>query len=107
MKEAPAAVVEEEPDLFSFAAAAEVPPAYSEATSQEIDCEVSKLISTAYRRAEELLAENKEKLERLATTLIERETMDGKEVEAIFSPAPAAETADEERECSSEEETAP
>ena len=87
--------------------AAEVPPAYSEATSQEIDCEVSKLISTAYRRAEELLAENKEKLECLATTLIERETMDGKEVEALFSPAPAAETADGERECASEEETAP
>jgi cell division protease FtsH len=66
--------------------AAELPPAYSEATSREIDAEVSSLIADAYARAEKLLAENRDKLERLATTLIERETMDGAEVDALFAP---------------------
>ncbi len=71
-----------EPNTFS---AASLPPAFSEATSQAIDAEVSKLISDAYAKAETLLSDNKEKLELLAKTLLERETMDGKDVEELLS----------------------
>ncbi len=70
-----------EPNQFS---AASLPPAFSEATSQAIDAEVSKLIADAYAKAEKLLGENKEKLELLAKTLLERETMDGKDVEELL-----------------------
>lgn len=68
---------------------AAVPPAFSAETSREIDAEVTKLVSDAYRKAEELISENRDKLELLAKTLLERETMDGREVEellGIFRP---------------------
>ena len=75
-----------EPSSFS---AAELPPAFSEETSREIDAEVSKLVNDAYARAEKTLAENKALLERLAERLIEKETMDGREVEELVgNPAP-------------------
>ena len=69
-----------EPNAWS---AAENPPAYSEATSQAIDAEVSQLIESAYARAEKLIADNRETLEKLAKTLFEKETMDGRDVEAL------------------------
>ena len=58
-------------------------PQFSEETSREIDAEVKKLIDEAYADAEKLLEENRDKLEKLANTLIERETMDGREVEEL------------------------
>ena len=61
-----------------------LPPAFSEATSREIDAEVSRLVSEAYERAERLISENRDKLEKLATTLIEKETMDGAEVRHLL-----------------------
>ena len=63
--------------------AAELPPAYSEATSQAIDTEVSEMIRAAYAKAERLIAKNRCQLERLAKALLEKETMDGREVEAL------------------------
>jgi cell division protease FtsH len=57
-----------------------MPPAFSEETSRAIDAEVSKLVSDAYARAEKEIAENKDKVELLAKTLLERETMDGRDV---------------------------
>ncbi|MGN0855214.1 MAG: ATP-dependent zinc metalloprotease FtsH [Kiritimatiellia bacterium] len=64
-------------------AAAEVPPAYSEETSRAIDAEVTKLVSDAYVRAERLIGEHRPQLEMLARRLLEKETMDGKDVEAL------------------------
>ena len=61
-----------------------LPPAFSEETSREIDAEVKKLIEEAYADAKRLITENRAKLELLAKTLIERETMDGREVEALL-----------------------
>ena len=84
-----------EPNAF---VSSTLPPAFSEATSQAIDAEVSKLIADAYARAEELIAANREKLEKLAAKLIEKETMDGKDVEALLNPeaSASAEAAPEE-----------
>jgi cell division protease FtsH len=61
-----------------------VPPAFSEETSRLIDAEVTKLVSEAYSKAESLILENRDKLELLAKTLLERETMDGREVEELL-----------------------
>ena len=92
-------------DKFGFQAFAEesrwtaepLPPAFSEETSRAIDEEVSRLVSEAYKTAEKLIGENREKLEKLATTLIEKETMDGAEVRALLGlEEAAAETSSEE-----------
>ena len=63
-----------------YAIAESMPPAFSEETSRAIDAEVSKLIADAYARAEREIAENRDKVELLAKTLLERETMDGRDV---------------------------
>ena len=64
-------------------AAEEAPPPYSQKTAEAIDEEVKRLVDVAYAKAAELLNANRDKLERLATTLLEKETMDGREVEAL------------------------
>ncbi len=58
---------------------------YSEEVAATIDAEMRKLIDTAYNRAEELLKDNVEKLHRIAQALLEKETIDAKEFEALFS----------------------
>jgi len=70
-----------EPNQF---AAEEAPPPYSPKTAEAIDAEVQELISSAYARALKLLKSNRDKLELLATTLLEKETMDGREVEKLL-----------------------
>ena len=74
-----------EPSSFT---ADELPPAFSEETSREIDAEVAALISAAYSRAESLLRENRAKIETLAAALIEKETMDGRDVESLLGIEP-------------------
>ena len=64
----------------------ELAPAFSEETSREIDAEVKRLIDEAYADAKRIIDENRPALERLANALIEKETMDGREVERILSP---------------------
>lgn len=61
----------------------DLPPAFSEETSREIDAEVKKLIDAAYAEATKLITENRDKLETLAKALLERETMDGRDVEKL------------------------
>ncbi len=56
---------------------------YSEATAQEIDCEVRKLCDEAYNKASELIHGNKPKLEAIARALLEYETLDGSMVKDI------------------------
>ena len=69
-----------EPNAF---AAEEAPPPYSQKTAEAIDEEVRRLVDAAYAKATELLTAHRDKLERLAATLLERETMDGRDVEAL------------------------
>ena len=65
-------------------AAEKLPPAFSEATAQAIDAEVTRLVGAAYAEAERLIGENRDKLKLLAETLIEKETMDGRDVEELL-----------------------
>ena len=69
-----------EPSPFSDSA---LPPAFSEETSRAIDAEVKAMIDAAYADAKKLILENRDKLELLAKTLLEKETMDGRDVEAL------------------------
>jgi len=70
-----------EPNAFAIE---EAPPPYSQKTAETIDAEVKKLVDGAYTRARKMLKANRDKLELLATTLLERETMDGREVAQLL-----------------------
>jgi cell division protease FtsH len=55
---------------------------YSDQTAMEIDQEVRRIIEEQYQIAKRVVAENREKLDRLAQALLERETLDAEEIEA-------------------------
>ena len=61
-----------------------MPPPFSERTSEEIDAEVKVLVDTAYEKAKKMLEENRDKLETLAAALIEKESMDGRDVAKLL-----------------------
>lgn len=61
---------------------------YSERTSQTIDEEVSKLIESQYKRAIQLLTENKDKLEKLARQLLTEEVIFKDDLQKIFGKRP-------------------
>lgn len=57
---------------------------YSEAIAYEIDKEVQSFINQCYARAKEILTENKDKLELVAKTLLEIETLDARQIKGLF-----------------------
>jgi cell division protease FtsH len=56
---------------------------YSEQTAQTIDREIRDIVERNYRRAREILSTKTEMLHDLAKALLEHETLDGADVEAI------------------------
>ena len=61
---------------------------YSEETARIIDEESSKIIEMAYDRAKQLLTDNRDKLERLARTLLEREVIFKEDLVEIMGERP-------------------
>jgi cell division protease FtsH len=57
---------------------------YSEATAQKIDQEINKLIKNSYASAQAVLKENLDILHKLAESLLEKETVMGKELDALI-----------------------
>ncbi len=57
---------------------------YSEYTAQEIDKEVRRIVEEAEKKASQLLSANVEKLHILAKALLEREILDGEEIDRIL-----------------------
>jgi cell division protease FtsH len=57
---------------------------YSEATAIEIDKEVRRILDKAYNQAKEIITGNKSALDRIARKLLERETLEGWEVNDIL-----------------------
>ncbi len=65
---------------------------YSDQIAYEIDQEVRQLIEEAYQRAKDILLQHMDKLEKIALLLVERETIEGSEIEALFDePRPRPE----------------
>ena len=56
---------------------------YSEATAQEIDREVRKLVDDAYARAEKLIQDHRDAVETIAKALLEYETLDASHIREI------------------------
>jgi cell division protease FtsH len=61
---------------------------YAEATQRVVDQEVAKLLREAEQRATELLAEHREVLDRLTGLLLERETIDGTDLDELLGRVP-------------------
>lgn len=61
---------------------------FSEKTAEMIDFEISNLIETAYKRAINLLNENRDKLDSLAQVLIDKEVIFREDLENIFGKRP-------------------
>jgi cell division protease FtsH len=56
---------------------------YSEHTAVEIDTEIRRIILECYQRAKDLLTENLELLHKIAQKLLEKEVLDGAEIDAL------------------------
>jgi cell division protease FtsH len=78
---------------------------HSDATALEIDKEVRRILEECESEARKVIEENRDKLEALTEALLQRETLDASEVDAIFrgeelpprangteAPEPAAES---------------
>jgi cell division protease FtsH len=59
---------------------------FSDHTAQVIDEEVASILHAAAERASELLATNRDKLDKMAHSLQEREILDEREIEALIGP---------------------
>jgi cell division protease FtsH len=57
---------------------------FSENTSQQIDDELRRIISNCYERAKGMVFNNIEALHRIANRLLEKEALDGQEIDALI-----------------------
>lgn len=64
-------------------------PAHGDDLANRIDSETMRLIREAKDRAEEILREHKDSLDKLAEELIEQETVQGDQLKGILGPVPA------------------
>ncbi|MDP2498281.1 MAG: ATP-dependent zinc metalloprotease FtsH [Candidatus Palauibacterales bacterium] len=77
---------------------------YSDGTAREVDEAVKNILREAFRRAKETLQENRDGLDRLAETLIEKEELAGDEVVRLLGLEPEEARPEGEQE-SGEEDT--
>lgn len=57
---------------------------YSEETARLIDSEVRSIVTQGYEKAKEIIQQNMEILHRLANTLLEKEVLDGRQIDQII-----------------------
>ena len=74
----------------------------SEETLREIDLEVKNIVSAQKDRATAILTEHRDQLEKLATALLEKETMDAKQVYALLDIPMPGSAANQEQSVNSE-----
>jgi cell division protease FtsH len=85
----PLAVGDKEQEIFlgrEFAQRREI----SERTAQMVDDEVKRLVDEAYARATAIIMEHRELLDRIADTLLERETIDREDLDRLVKDLPLA-----------------
>jgi len=57
---------------------------YSDAIAYEIDLEIQRIIKDCYEKAKKVLTENREKLDLVANTLLEVETLDAEQIKSLM-----------------------
>jgi cell division protease FtsH len=80
----PIAYGEQEENVFLGREMATRRDDFSEATAREIDEEVRRIVEEQYERARKVIRENRDRLDRLAEALLERETLDAEEIQAAL-----------------------
>lgn len=61
---------------------------YSEETAQLIDSEIRSIVTQGYERAKEIIQKDMDTLHRLANTLLEKEVLDGRQIDQIIKGEP-------------------
>jgi cell division protease FtsH len=61
---------------------------FSDKTAEKIDAQIRTMVEEAYNKAKTILTENREKLDALATILVEREVIFREDVENIYGKRP-------------------
>ncbi len=61
---------------------------YSEEIAKAIDQEIRKTIDNCYQKAQEILEKERDKLEKIAQTLLDKETLDAEEIKALAEGRP-------------------
>jgi cell division protease FtsH len=79
----PIAYGEQEENVFLGREIAQRREDYSEETARQIDKELRAIVDTQYELARRVITDHREKLDRLAEALLERETLDSEEIEAV------------------------
>src|SRR5690606_3341690 len=77
---------------------------YSEQTAELIDKEISNIIEEQYRRAIQILEQNRDKLTQLAEVLLEKEVIFKDNLEKIFGQRPFAPKEEEKKQKTSQKE---
>ncbi len=80
----PVAYGEEEESIFLGREIASHRDDYSQDTAQQIDQEVRRIVDEQYAVARRIIQEHRDKLDRLAEALLERETLDAEEIDAAL-----------------------
>jgi cell division protease FtsH len=57
---------------------------YSEETAQMIDQEIRSIVTESYKKAKDILNQNMETLHKLANALLEKEALDGHQIDVII-----------------------
>jgi len=60
---------------------------YSDETAEKIDAEIRRVVDEAYNRAYQILTEHREELDKISLLLMEKETIDRQEFEALVAGA--------------------
>lgn len=58
---------------------------YSDKTSEEIDNEIKRIVTEAYENTKKMLIDNYDLLDKLAKTLLEKETIDGSDIDTLIA----------------------
>ena len=60
-------------------------PDYSDEIAREIDDEIRRIVESAHQSARDILSQHREDLDRISNILLERETIDAKEFDALLA----------------------
>jgi cell division protease FtsH len=91
---------EDDGEVFLGRSAATQTKSVSDDTAESIDREIRKIIDNCYKRAREILDENRDKLELMKDALLEYETIDTEQIEDIMNgrkPRPPADWSDRDQ----------
>ncbi|MBM6616087.1 ATP-dependent zinc metalloprotease FtsH [Bacillus suaedaesalsae] len=77
---------------------------YSEKIAYEIDTEIQTFIKNSYERARQILTDNRDKLELVAQTLLEVETLDAAQIKHLFENGKLPESSEPDATTESESE---